>query len=123
MKNSKPRDSAARHNRVRRILVTVVVAAALFSCRYEAMRRARDAALRDDLFEMRKAIDNYYADKKQYPTTLLDLVSEHYLRRIPADPLTFSASTWIEVPKGDGVIDVKSGAPGKASDGTSYRDW
>ena len=65
---------------MRRSVVAVVIVLALFSCRYESERRAREAALRDDLFEMRKAIDNYYADKKQYPATLQEIVSEHYLR-------------------------------------------
>jgi general secretion pathway protein G len=70
---------------------------------------------------MRKAIDACYADTKHYPQHLSTLVPQ-YLRRIPVDPITRSAATWIEVhDDGDGVVDVRSGAAGNASDGTPYR--
>ena len=48
-----------------------------------AQQRARESALRHDLFEMRKAIDDYYADKQKYPESLAALKSERYLRNIP----------------------------------------
>ena len=44
---------------------------------------AREAVLKEDLFRMRDAIDQYYADKNEYPVTLDALVSEGYLRAIP----------------------------------------
>jgi len=73
---------------------------------------------------MRKAIDSYYADKHHYPASLDELVRSQYLRRVPADPITESARTWIQVKSSDGgVIDVKSGADGKGHIGTRYRDW
>ena len=55
---------------------------------------AREATLKEDLFRMRDAIDQYYADKNQYPATLDALVSEGYLRKIPDDPFTKSATSW-----------------------------
>jgi len=72
---------------------------------------------------MRKAIDDYYADKKRYPETLDDLVRNKYLRVVPRDPITGSATTWILVRKGESVIDIRSGASGKGCDGTRYRSW
>ena len=51
-----------------------------------AQQKAREAALRHNLFEMRKAIDDYYADKQKYPANLQELETAHYLRKIPKDP-------------------------------------
>jgi general secretion pathway protein G len=93
---------------------------------------ARESVLKDDLFKMRDAIDQYYADKNQYPSTLDELVSGGYLRALPKDPFTSSASTWQPVPAepdptnpvaSPGVYDVKSGSEGTAMDGTKYAEW
>jgi general secretion pathway protein G len=93
---------------------------------------AREATLKEDLFRMRDAIDQYYADKGKYPETLDALVSDGYLRKIPDDPFTKSADTWQSVPaEADpsnptvepGVYDVKSGSDATALDGTKYADW
>src|SRR5215475_13402760 len=59
---------------------------------------SKEAVLKEDLFRMKEAIDQYYADKNQYPATLEDLVSSGYLRSVPTDPITGSASTWQTVP-------------------------
>jgi general secretion pathway protein G len=105
-----------------------------------AQQKAREAALRHDLFEIRKAIDDYYADKQKYPDSLQTLVSDKYLRKLPPDPITQRVD-WEEVQattdpndpaavdtSGDnasltpGIIDVRSAAPGNALDGTPYHD-
>jgi general secretion pathway protein G len=94
--------------------------------------RAKESVLKEDLFRMRDAIDQYYADKGKYPATLDALVSEKYLRSIPIDPFTNSADTWRAVPSepdptnptaDPGVYDVKSGSDQQALDGTHYADW
>ena len=89
--------------------------------------KAREAVLKEDLLQMRTAIDQYYADRGGYPERLEDLVERKYLRSIPQDPVTDSAATWVTVPPPDrtlgGIYDVKSGAPGTALDGSSYSDW
>jgi len=54
----------------------------------QTLVRAREAALHQDLSEMRKAIQNYTRDKEAAPAALDDLVSAHYLGEIPADPIT-----------------------------------
>lgn len=92
-----------------------------------AGRRAREAVLKENLFSLRDTIDQHFADKGSYPSTLNDLVSAGYLRRVPDDPITKSSSTWTTVPPPDGessgIFDVHSGAPGTGSDGTAYADW
>ena len=94
--------------------------------------RASEAVLKTDLFNMRDAIDQYYADKGMYPGTLDELVSAGYLRKVPDDPFTMSSSTWQTTPSEPdptnpnappGVYDVKSGSDATALDGTRYSDW
>lgn len=92
--------------------------------------RAREAVLREDLYQIRDAIDQYYADYGKYPAQLTDLVnqtekSKSYLREIPKDPFT-SAPDWITVSlDGDetGIFDVHSASPLVALDGTAYNTW
>ena len=95
---------------------------------------SREAVLHEDLFRMRDAIDQYYADKGQYPAALDALVSEGYMRKIPVDPITNSADSWTTIPSepdpnnptaAPGIYDVKSGSDGTALDGSKYsdKDW
>jgi general secretion pathway protein G len=94
--------------------------------------RTKEAVLREDLFRMRDAIDQYYADKAKYPASLEALVSEGYLRQVPKDPITGSADTWQTVPSEPdasnpaaeaGIFDVKSGSDGTSIDGSAYVEW
>jgi general secretion pathway protein G len=114
-----------------------------------AQNKAREAALKDDLREMRSAIDNFYADKQRYPQSLAELKDSKYLRTIPKDPMTGKAE-WEEVqaqvdtggdsnpnPQVDptanagadqnggqpGIYDVKSMAEGKSLNGEDYKSW
>lgn len=101
-------------------------------------RRAKEAVLRTNLREIRESLEKHYADQGRYPGSLEELVP-NYLRRVPDDPFTKSNATWVPVfqeedaeavgPDPDdpnaapGILDVRSAAPGEASDGTSYADW
>jgi general secretion pathway protein G len=80
------------------------------------LRRAEEAVLQQNLSLMRESLDKHYADTGRYPTSLDELVVKHYLRSIPKDPFTQSASTWVPVPPQDtrkgNVWDVKSAAKG-----------
>ena len=96
-----------------------------------AVTRAREAVLKENLFRMRDAIDQYYADWNEYPPGLESLVGEGYLRAIPEDPFTQSTATWQVVlaeydpanPLSQGVFDVRSGASGTGLDGSPYAEW
>ena len=97
-----------------------------------SVQSSKEAVLHTDLFRMRDAIDQYYADKAKYPASLDALVSDGYMRAIPEDPITKSADTWQTVPAEPepgntsaepGIYNIKSGAPGTGLDGTSYSDW
>jgi len=92
--------------------------------------RAREAVLKEDLFQIREALDQYYADHGKYPSMLADLVnstekSKSYLRALPKDPFT-GAPDWITVnldSEDGGVFDVHSASPLVAADGTPYNSW
>jgi general secretion pathway protein G len=91
----------------------------------QSIVKAREAVLRQDLFTMRDLLDQYRADMGKYPPSLQDLVTATYLRTIPVDPFTQSASTWqiiVDETEG-GVVDVHSGASLVASDGKPYNQW
>ncbi len=113
----------------------------------QSIVRAREAVLKENLFQMREAIDQYYADNGKYPAALTDLLNaqekaKSYLRAIPKDPFT-NAEDWITVaPEGGaeggtggssetvseggsegGVFDVHSASTLVALDGTAYNSW
>lgn len=95
------------------------------------MRYAKETVLRQDLYEMRSAIDKYTIDKERAPQSLQDLVTSGYLKRIPEDPITKSADSWNPVqekepPSPDvpaGIENVLSGAPGVGMDGVPYNQY
>jgi general secretion pathway protein G len=115
------------------VISLVMILASLALTQYRnAVRSAKEAALRSDLFLMREAIDQYYADKGKYPDSLDALVSERYLRAVPKDPITDQTDSWQtvqadpepgSVSASAGIYDVKSGSNDTALDGSRYADW
>jgi general secretion pathway protein G len=115
------------------VVSMIVILASIGMVQYRgSVVRAREAVLKEDLFRMRDAIDQYYADKTKYPGSLDELVSEGYLREIPIDPITQSRDTWQTInaepdaanpATAPGIYDVKSGSEQQALDGTNYADW
>jgi len=94
---------------------------------FGSIDKSKEAVLKENLHQMREAINRYHADRGRYPETLEALASDKYLRKVPLDPITESAASWIELrpenPEQSGVYDVRSGAPGKGLDGTEYSRW
>jgi general secretion pathway protein G len=111
-------------------IIGILATLALPTYRY-AHIRAKEAVLKEDLFNLRSLLDQYYADKGHYPLALEDLMTEGYLRKVPVDPITGSADTWqviYEEPKEEmeeapGIYDIKSGSQDIALDGTNYSEW
>lgn len=94
---------------------------------FHSIDTSKEAVLAENLRTARETIDKFYGDKGRYPETLDELVSERYLRSLPYDPITGSASTWTiiapETPGAKGnVYDIKSGASGTTRDGKSFGD-
>jgi general secretion pathway protein G len=111
------------------IMIIVSIAVPIYT---QSILRAKEAVLRQDLFAMRSAIDQYTMDKSKAPQALRDLMQEGYLREIPKDPFTDSRDTW-QVAQEDvllsidqnqpGITDVHSGSNRMGSDGTAYSTW
>lgn len=122
------------------LIIVVTIIGILAAIAVPAMRtapiRAKEAALKADLYTLRSCIDQFHGDRGKWPTSLEELVSMGYLRRLPVDPMTGSADTWVviyaeasgeeterEQEAGQGIIDVRSGSDGVALDGSYYADW
>jgi general secretion pathway protein G len=115
------------------VMVLIVILAGIGLTMYgNSVQRAKEAALKEDLFRMRDAIDQYYADKTKYPANLDALVSDKYLRAVPVDPFTGTADTWQTTTSDPdpgnpsletGISNVKSGSDQTGLDGSRYSDW
>ena len=112
-------------------IIGILVAVALPAYR-DTIRRARESVLKENLFRIREALDQYHADQGHYPTTLEALVEKGYLRRVPIDPITRRYDTWqliFEEPDPEdpnfepGIFDVRSGAPGTDLNGVPYSEY
>ena len=114
-------------------LIGILVGLGLPQYKYAAIR-AREAVLKENLFQIRKLLNQYYMDKAKYPPSLRALVEEGYLRSIPEDPITKSSETWIEIPESlaedeviagtiPGIMDFVSGSEKNALDGSPYNTW
>jgi general secretion pathway protein G len=113
------------------LLVVLAIIATLLTLAlpryFSSVEKSKEAVLKENLFQLRDAISRYHADRGRYPETLEALAADKYLRRVPLDPVTESAATWLVVPPADlqrgGVYDVRSGAPGRGQDGTEFVQW
>lgn len=121
------------------VAVVGILAAIALPRMLHTPQRASEATLKTNLRTMRDAIDQHYADQGHYPSALQVLVEDGYLRRIPIDPVTKSADTWIlvfeeldydftpaetDLPEDGmpGIIDVRSGAEGLTLDGVPFEE-
>lgn len=91
---------------------------------------ARETVLKENLWQMRRAIDQYTADKQKLPKSIDDLVKDKYLREKPIDPI-LEKDEWEEVQGEDtsspdaesGLVDIKSLAEGQDSNGVDYKKY
>jgi general secretion pathway protein G len=115
------------------VVLVITILAGIALPRFKvAIVRAREAALKEDLFRLREQINQYHADKGRYPASLQALVEDGYVRSIEADPITGGAD-WVEVPfEGDpdnpgtdetGIVDVHSASELTGLDGKPYAEW
>ena len=115
------------------IVIILILATFAMPSYHVAVVHSREAVLRDDLFTMRKMIDQFTVDKQHPPSSLDELVDSGYLRGgVPVDPFTGSNQTWktdiADVPitpdqATAGIVDVHSGAEDTSIDGTAYSSW
>ncbi len=98
----------------------------------QSVLRAKESALRQDLYTLRHAIDAFTEDKGKAPQSLDELVTAGYIREMPVDPFTRSRDAWQPVMDDTlsnldqtepGISDVHSGSTQASSEGTAYNTW
>jgi general secretion pathway protein G len=115
------------------VITIILILIGMAAQRYEkSVQHAREATMKQDLWVMRQAIDNFTLDKQAAPQSLEDLVQAGYLRLVPKDPMT-GAADW--VPQFDsvvlspdqtstGMVDVHSNSPLISPfENTPYNEW
>lgn len=112
------------------IIITLMGVAVPFY--QKSIMRAKETVLKNNLFAMRSAIDEYSYDKQKAPQSLNDLVTDGYLRAVPKDPIAGNADSWKVIMEDSaqavsttepGIFDVRSGSSGKSMEGTQYSEW
>ena len=112
-------------------IITILMAIAIPNYQ-QSILHARESVLRNDLYVLRSAIDQYTLDKQRAPQSLDDLVQANYLKTLPEDPFTKSRDSWEAVQEDTlmavdqqqpGIVDVHSGSQQTGSDGTAYNTW
>lgn len=112
------------------MFIMIVLISVAIPSYQRAMQGARETVLKENLWQMRRAIDQYNADKGKPPQTLDDLVTAKYLRERPIDPIT-EEDNWTEVTETDsmsataepGMTDIKSASDGTDSEGKAYSEY
>lgn len=112
------------------MFIMVILVAVALPQYQQSVVHARESVLKDDLFQMRKLIDQYAADKGKLPQSLEDLVSSNYMREIPVDPMTDEKDWRVDTGEDpnsregeQGVIDIHSSSTDTSSEGTPYSEW
>ena len=112
------------------LLIVALLAGVVAPVVTRSIDRARESTLKENLYALRKALDDHYADVGDYPLSLEELVQKRYLRHVPLDPMTSQRDTWLlltaegkKVSQGAAIADVHSGSDGEAKDGSLYKDW
>ena len=115
------------------VMTLIIILASIGMTQYRSsVTRAQEATLKENLFRMRDAMDQFYSDKNKWPADLSELVSEGYIREVPVDPFTKSKDSWQTTaaqsdpnnPYASGGVDnVHSGAEQSGLDGTRYSEW
>jgi general secretion pathway protein G len=112
------------------MFVLIILLSVAFPVYQRTVQHARETVLKENLWQMRRAIDQFTADKGKVPKSVDELVEGQYLREKPLDPITEKAE-WEEVQGEDptspdkepGLKDVKSMAEGEDSEGKPYKEY
>lgn len=112
------------------MFIVIILLSVALPTYQRSVQFAKETVLKENLWQMRKAIDQYASDKGKYPPSIESLIEGRYLREMPIDPI-LEAAEWDPVmgedplnpDSGDGLKDVKSKAEGQDSDGKAYKDY
>jgi len=112
------------------MFILVILLSVAIPTYQRSVQHARETVLKENLWQMRRAIDQFSGDKGKLPSSVDELVENKYLRERPMDPIT-EETEWEEImgddpnnpDGGQGMTDVKSLADGSDSDGKAYSDY
>jgi general secretion pathway protein G len=112
------------------MFILVILLSVALPTYQRSVQHARETVLRENLWQMRRAIDQYAADKGKLPQSLDDLIKDGYLREKPVDPISEKAE-WSEIQGedinsqdgGQGLTNVKSVAEGEDSEGKKFEEY
>lgn len=112
------------------MFILIILISVVMPTYQRSVQHARETVLQENLWQMRRSIDQYAADKGKLPQSIEDLVEANYLREVPVDPITEKAE-WKMVqgedpnsPDGEqGLKDVKSMADGEDTEGKKFEDY
>ena len=114
------------------VITIILILATMSAVRYEqSVKQAHEAALHQDLFVLRQAINNYTLDKEQAPQSLEDLHQAQYIGEVPTDPFTHQKD-WVTDSCDDvlspdqtpgGICDVHSASDAVSADGKPYNQF
>jgi general secretion pathway protein G len=113
------------------VISIIVILAVIAMPQYQrTVIHAEETVLRDNLYQIRKMIDQYAADKGKLPTSLDELVSAGYMRDIPPDPITGEKNWTLEtgddpnlMEGGTGITNIRSSSGDTSTEGTPYSEW
>jgi general secretion pathway protein G len=112
------------------MFILIILLSVAFPTYQRSVQHARETVLKENLWQMRRSIDQFASDKGKLPQSVDELVEGRYLHEKPIDPITEKAE-WNEVidkdplsPDGeDGMVNVRSTAEGQDSDGKEYKEY
>jgi general secretion pathway protein G len=112
------------------MFIVIILLSVALPTYQRSVQNARETVLKENLWQMRRAIDQFAADKGKLPQSVDELVEAKYLREKPVDPISEKAE-WDEIRGEDttspdaeeGLKDVKSLAAGEDSEGKKYTDY
>ena len=112
------------------MFIVIILLSVALPTYQRTIQQARETVLKENLFQMRRAIDQYTADKGKLPESLDKLIEAEYLREKPVDPIS-EKSEWKEIPgenldpndTGSGIKDVKSVSEGEDGEGKKYEEY
>ena len=112
------------------MFILIILLSVALPAYQRTIQHARETVLKENLWQMRRAIDQYTTDKGKLPESVQKLVDDKYLHEKPVDPITEKAE-WDEkmgedensTDGGQGLVDVKSLAEGTDSEDKQFADY
>lgn len=114
------------------LLLLVILQTGGCGIEHSTLQQSKEAVLKEELYNLRMAIDQFTEDQGIGPESLDEVVHAGYLHDLPHDPFTKSQSTWrIEFENFRSnrgrthpvIVDVHSGSDASGSDGTRFDSW